>query len=175
MQLVAPQTLLSLNLFLSIYLCLMWTAQIINIDNLNLIFLSFNLYSSCLSALSGHLGNLHHYLFSAALYLPLLTLFLAWYPLLPQDLWQTLFCLSVCLSSGHWVHQCVARWQRLGLDGRHLQPMVNCGWHWGGEEECLREKHVCHLSFYNIISLMIILMAALCLVCLWKLFIFNIC
>jgi len=58
-------------------------------------------------------------------------------------------CLSV--SPGHSVLLCFARWQQLCLDGRHLQPMVSCGRHWGGEEECLREKHVCFLSsfFFN--------------------------
>lgn len=57
------------------------------------------------------------------------------------------FCLSVSVSSGH-QHQCSARWQRLCLDGRYLQPVVSCGWHWGGEEECLREKHVCFFVFF---------------------------
>ena len=68
---VAPSDSLSVNLFLSISLWLMCTARIINGDHLNLIFLSFNLCSSCLTALPGHLGNLHHYRLSPALYLPL--------------------------------------------------------------------------------------------------------
>lgn len=68
---VAPSNSLSVNLFLSISLWLMCTARIINGDYLNLIFLSFNLCSSCLTALPGHLGNLHHYRLSPALYLPL--------------------------------------------------------------------------------------------------------
>ncbi len=62
----------SFNLFLSVYLRLMCTARIISGDYLNLIFLSFNCCYSCLSALPGHLGNLHHYHLSPVLYFPCL-------------------------------------------------------------------------------------------------------
>lgn len=95
---VAPSnsSSLSFNLFLPIYLWLMCTTRIINGDNLNSIFLSFNLCSSCLSALPGHLGNLHHYHLSPALYLPLLTLFPTWATILAPDPWWTVF-LSVSI------------------------------------------------------------------------------
>lgn len=73
------------------------------------------------------------------------------YSWLDPRYWHSTFdkqfvCLSVSSSPGHAVHRCSARWQRVCLDGRHIQPMVICGWDWGGEEECLREKHVCVLS-----------------------------
>lgn len=71
--LLQAQALPPLTLYLFFSMCV--TACIIN--NNNLIFLSFNLCYSCLSALPGHPGNLHHYHFSPALYLPLFTLFLA--------------------------------------------------------------------------------------------------
>lgn len=59
------------------------------------------------------------------------------------------FSLS-SVSSGHQhIHQCPARWQRLRLDGWHLQPVVICGWHRRGAKKCLREKHVCVLSSWK--------------------------
>lgn len=97
---------LSFNVFLSICLLLMYTAWIINGDYLNLIFLSFSLCSSCLSALPDHVGNLHHYhlffllFFFISYFIAYIALHYSW-----NDLWychwscdKHLVFLSVCLS-----------------------------------------------------------------------------
>lgn len=109
-----------------------------------------------LSALHGHVGNLHHYRPS----LPCTYIYLFYYlklfifsvinpfifHLLPS-LNSMSLCLSTCLSvsasAGHAVYQRSARRQRLRPDGWHLQPMVGSRRLGGREEECLREEHVC--------------------------------
>lgn len=93
--------LLFLNNFVSNYLWLMHTMQIINGDSLILIFLSFNLCSLCLSALSGHLGNLHHYHISPAPYLSSLTLFLAWCTTVALDFDKQTLYFCLCLFRTH--------------------------------------------------------------------------